>query len=338
MISSEHRMSRLSHCFHSARLAGAMVLAVLFLLTGCASSPKLDPGLSTRIQPKVLLEDVPFHPQRNYQCGPATLAMLLNDSNVDVSVDTLIPEVYVPGRKGSLQPEMLAATRRHGRIPFVLPARLDAILGEVDAGHPVAVLQNLSLPAFPLWHFAVVNGYDLSNEELSMRTGVTRQDHIAFSRFDATWARSNRWAFVALPPGEFPVDIEAQNALQTISDFESSQGAASALPAWQAFTERFPNNAMGAFALGNAYHATNDTEHAIDAWQQATLIDPMLAPAWLNLGLTQADLDQQSAARNALAQAATISGPWQETAQRALTELNAGGSDDRSTSQQDTGT
>ena len=332
-------MPLLSHSFHSARLAGAMALAALFLLTGCASSPKLDPELSTRIQPQVLLEDVPFHPQRDYQCGPATLAMLLNDSNVDVSVDTLIPEVYVPGRKGSLQPEMLAATRRHGRIPFVLPPRLDAVLSEVDAGHPVAVLQNLSLPAFPLWHFAIVNGYDLNDEELSMRTGVTRQDHIAFSRFDATWARSKRWAFVALPPGELPVDIEAKDALQAISDFESSQGAASALPAWKAVTQRFPNNAMGAFALGNAYHATDDAEHAIDAWQQATLLDPQMAPAWLNLGLTQAELGQQNAAHNALVQAATISGPWQETAQRALTELNASGPEGRrSTPQQDTGT
>ncbi|MBY5926054.1 MULTISPECIES: PA2778 family cysteine peptidase [unclassified Halomonas] len=303
----------------SARLAGA--LALLAVLSGCAATPDLDTRRTQSLSAQRLLDDVPFHPQRDYQCGPATLAMSLNHTGVDVSVDDLIPDIYVPARKGSYQPEMLAATRRHGRIPFVLAPRLESLLEEVDAGRPVVVLQNLSLPAFPLWHFAIVNGYDLNQQVLRLRTGVTRQDSTEFGRFDATWQRSDRWAFVALPPGQLPVSLSASEAIQATSDFERVQGAGNALPAWEAVVERFPDAAMARFGQANAYHAQGRLEDAIDAWRAATQYDPELAPAWLNLGLTLASQDEPQEAVQALQRAAALPGPWQTSAQEALIEL-----------------
>lgn len=45
-----------------------------------------------------------------------------------------------------------AAARRHGAVAYVLPDRLDALLEEITAGHPVVVLQNLGLQWIPSWH------------------------------------------------------------------------------------------------------------------------------------------------------------------------------------------
>ncbi|NQY72153.1 MAG: PA2778 family cysteine peptidase [Halomonas sp.] len=306
----------------SARLAGA--LSLVMWLTACASAPELDHSVTATLPQRQLLEDVPFHPQRDYQCGPATLAMVLNHAGVDVGVDQLIPEIYVPSRKGSFQPEMLAASRRHGRIPFTLAPRFASLLEEVDAGRAVVVLQNLSLPAFPLWHFAVVNGYDLESEEVLLRTGVTRQDATDFGRFDATWQRSERWAFVALTPGELPVTIAPEAAIQATSDFERVQGPEQSLPAWQALVDRFPEEAMGHFALANAYHAAGQPDAAIDAWRSAVANDPSLAPAWLNLGLTLASQGDDKGAREALRRAASLDGPWQQGAREALNEQQGG--------------
>lgn len=306
----------------NARPAGVLALVLLILtLAGCASTPRLAETTEDRLPRQALLDDVPFHAQRDYQCGPASLAMVLNDGGVDVEVETLIPQVFLPGREGSVQPEMLATVRRHGHIPFVIEGRLDALLTEVGAGHPVVVMQNLSLPAWPMWHYAVAIGFDLDRNELILHSGEEPRRVESFRRFDATWARSDRWAFVALPPGELPADVRPHRAMEAISDFERLQGAAAALPAWDALAERLGDNGLAHFGLGNARHATGNAMGAVTAFERAVDVQPELAVAWLNLGLARRDQSDAVGARRALEQAAALPGHWQPHAQQALETL-----------------
>ncbi|HSH57330.1 MAG TPA: PA2778 family cysteine peptidase [Halomonas sp.] len=307
----------------SARLAGVLALVVLlFLLSGCATTPRLDDATRSTVAPRVLIDDVPFHGQRDYQCGPASLAMALQHDGVATDVDALIPQVFTPGREGSVQPEMLATVRRHGRIPFVIDGRFEALLSELNAGHPVVVMQNLSLPAWPLWHYAVAIGYDLNEETLILHSGMEAKRQESFRRFAATWARSGRWAFVALSPGELPATIGADSALQAIGDFEAVRGSEAALPAWEALAERYPGNAMVHFGLGNAHHADGDLEGAIDAFTAATVANESHAPAWLNLGLALEAAGRREPALDALTRAAALPGRWQPHSREALDRLS----------------
>ena len=309
-------------CQPNARLAGVLAwLLALLLVAGCASTPQVSDSVEQQLPRQTQLSGIPFHAQRDYQCGPASLAMVLNAQGVDVTVDALIPQVFTPGREGSVQPEMLATVRRHGRIPFVLDNRFDALLTELAAGQPVVVMQNLSLPAWPLWHYAVAIGYDLDAQEMTLHSGEEAERIESFRRFDATWARSDRWAFVALPPGELPEGVAEDRALEAIADFEQVQGGQAALPAWEALVSRFPASAMGHFALGNARHGQGDTEGAIEAFQQAVDHRPDLAVAWLNLGLIHRAQGDRDAAQRALSRAAELPGDWQRQAQEAAEEL-----------------
>ncbi|MBS9404240.1 PA2778 family cysteine peptidase [Halomonas sp. TRM85114] len=301
------------------RFAGLCL--VLLLLTGCAATPQLADTTQQRLPERLLLDDVPFHGQRDYQCGPAALAMVLNAQGVEVSVDALIPQVFLPGREGSVQPEMLATVRRHGRIPFVIEGNLDTLLTEIAAGQPVVVMQNLSLPAWPLWHYAVAIGFDLETDELILHSGETPQRIESFKRFDATWARSDRWAFVTLAPGKLPETINEDTAIEATTAWERLQGAEASLPAWNAIVERFPGTAMGYFALGNARHAVGDDGGAIHAFEQAVANDPNLAVGWLNLGLLHRARGENSQARRAMQQAADLPGKWQAHAEDALNRL-----------------
>lgn len=304
-------------CRWNARLAGVLLL----LLTGCAGTPALSPGAAQTLPASAHVGGVPFHGQRDYQCGPASLAMVLNASGVPVGIDELIPQLFLPERQGSVQPEMLAAARRHGRIAYPLPGGFDGLLGELAAGHPVVVLQNLSLPAWPLWHYAVVTGYDRERQLLIHHSGEQARQAIAMGRFDATWARSGRWAMVALPPGTLPATLSPAQAAESIAAFEQVAGAEAALPAWQALTARWPDHAPGWFALGNAHHGDGDNDAAIAAFRQATRQDPQLAAAWLNLGLLQAALGRPRDAAAALTRAVALDGPFQARARQALTAL-----------------
>ena len=96
-------------------------------------------------------------------------------SGLEVNPEELVGLVYIPEKKGSFQVELLAAARTHGRIPYVIDPQLQVLLAEVDADHPVLVMQNLGVSWYQAWHYAVVAGYDLDREELLLRSGKLRE-------------------------------------------------------------------------------------------------------------------------------------------------------------------
>ena len=126
------------------------LVLLLVTLAGCAT-PQTERLLETApaFPRPVELTAVPFFPQEAYQCGPAALATVLNSSGLNVTPEALAPQVYLPERQGSLQFELLAAARRHGRVPYVLRPQLETLVTEVASGHPVLVLQNLGVAALP---------------------------------------------------------------------------------------------------------------------------------------------------------------------------------------------
>src|SRR6185369_3431802 len=120
------------------RIQGPAILLAL-ALGGCVSLPQSD-ALRDQppadLPPRVELAQVPFHAQEDNLCGPASLAMAFNAADVPASVESLTPQVYLPGRKGSLQAEMLGATRRAGLVAYTTPPRLEALLRDSRPAHP----------------------------------------------------------------------------------------------------------------------------------------------------------------------------------------------------------
>src|SRR4249920_3004162 len=120
--------------------AAALALAATLCLGGCITMPQ---GEALRAAPprdlpvRMELTEVPFHRQDDYLCGPAALAMVFNAAGVQADVESLTPMVYLPGRKGSLQAEMLGATRRSGLVAYTLAPRMEDLLRELAAGTPV---------------------------------------------------------------------------------------------------------------------------------------------------------------------------------------------------------
>ena len=127
------------------RSAGFALIAAL-LLCGCVSLPQsyaLRASPPRDLPPRVELAEVPFYRQDDFLCGPAALAMVFNAAGVRADVESITPLVYLPGRQGSLQAEMLGATRRSGLLAYALAPRLEDLLRELAAGTPAVVLLNL---------------------------------------------------------------------------------------------------------------------------------------------------------------------------------------------------
>jgi peptidase C39-like protein/tetratricopeptide repeat protein len=288
-------------------LAGVLLLSSL--LGGCAT-PQVAALIAApppALPPRAELSTVPFFPQERYQCGPAALATALSHSGIKTTPDALTDSVYLPERQGSLQAEMLATARRHGRLAYRLAPRLDDLLTEVAAGTPVIVLQNLAFSFAPRWHYAVAIGYDRAREELILRSGTTERLVMTLSNFERTWARSEYWAMLVVPPDQLPataredVYVAAAVALERVS-------AADAQAAYRTALARWPRNYLARMGLGNTAYAVNDMTAAEDAFRRATQDHPDAADAWNNLAYVLHQAGRRTEALDAARRAIALGG------------------------------
>jgi tetratricopeptide (TPR) repeat protein len=269
------------------------ILAFALLLSACAATGVREVTQNLQLPRKHELTQTPFFPQTLYHCGPAALATALNAINVKVSPDQLVPEVYIPSRKGSLQIEMLAAARRHGALAVKIEPELGAVLKEIAAGNVVLVMQNLGLSWAPSWHYAVVVGYDLDKELIWLRSGTFERFEMSLSAFQRTWARSKYWAFVALKPGQLPESGGVDAVISALVTYEKNAGAAKAMVAYAAAAKRWPSNLVLLTGLGNSAFVIGDLTSAASAFREAISAHPDSAVAHNNLAnvlLAQGDV------------------------------------------------
>lgn len=265
----------------------AVAIAQL-MLSACAVGPERQVLREAGLP--VELVEVPFFPQDEYQCGPAALATVLVHSGVEVTPQQLVPHVFVPDRRGSLQAEMLAATRSHGRVPYVLPATLAPILAELRAGRPVLLLQNLGLDRWPIWHYAVLVGFDPAAEKFLLRSGITRREERRAVPFLASWDRGGRWSMIAAKPGEPPPGADVLGWLRAVAPFESTGNLHLAAEGYAAAVARWPEDAMAWTALGNVRYLQRELAAAAAAYRHALGLAPDFGTACNNLAQTLREL------------------------------------------------
>jgi tetratricopeptide (TPR) repeat protein len=268
---------------------GLLLALSAFGAGGCATLPEQ----ATALPPDagaVELRDTPFYPQERYQCGPAALATVLEASGIDVDLALLVDKVYLPGRRGSLKVELLAAARTSGRVAYVIPPTLAALYAELEAGRPVLVLQNLGVAAYPRWHYAVVVGVDAGQRQVVLRSGTDARRVTRLKTFLRTWQRGDFWGVVVLEPGELPAAAERRRYLDAMTAFEPVGDAADLLRGWRAAADVWPQSQAARFGVANALYASGDLEPAEAHYRELLAADGTLAAVRNNLAMTLAEM------------------------------------------------
>jgi tetratricopeptide (TPR) repeat protein len=309
-------------CGHACRLAGVLSLALL--LAACShtlQSTRLQQAPPTQIPLAAELSATPFFAQSRYQCGPAALATVLAHRGVSVVPDSLVDKVYLPEREGSVPLEMEAAARGYGMLVYPLGQALESLLGEIAAGNPVLVLQNLGFDWWPRWHYAVAIGYDLSEGEIILRSGVRRRYVVSLRVFETTWRRAGYWARVVMPPDTLPASAEALGYIRAALALEQSAQEAAALSGYRAATGQWPDSAPAWLARGNLAYRLGMDEEAEASFRQGVQAVPGDAALWNNLGYA---LARRQCAEEALAavRCAIVLEPESEAYRNSLDELS----------------
>jgi hypothetical protein len=239
---------------------------------GCARVPPV--ALPDGVGPGVELTGTPFFPQESHQCGPAALATVLVAAGVTVTPEQLVPQTYLPGRRGSLQVELVAAARTYRTIPYVIDGTLEALLAEIDARHPVLVLLDLGVGPIVVWHYAVVIGYSRDTQEIVLRSGGNKRLLMSVPLFMRSWQKGERWALVALTPGELPVTAEPSRYIESIVPLEALGDLAAAQTAYAAALSRWPDNELALFGAANASHRLGQLEAARRDYERLLVLAP----------------------------------------------------------------
>ncbi len=271
--------------YHHTRLRPGVFLVLLFLLGACSHTPQTQQLLNRdkTFEPAAAeLDDVPFFPQTKYQCGPAALATVMNYRQVEIEPETLVPQVFIPEKQGSVQIEMVAATRKQGLMPTPIDGTMDNLLTEIAAGNPVLVMQNLGYNWAPVWHYAVAVGYDIEAREVILRSAETRRWKTPFKTFERTWARSDYWGLIITQADHIPATTNRADWLKTAYSMEETGQTQAAEQAYRAGMERWPEQSQMGMALANFYFNQSAYQQASETYR--TLIDtaPQQAALWNN--------------------------------------------------------
>ncbi|HSD62011.1 MAG TPA: PA2778 family cysteine peptidase [Burkholderiales bacterium] len=296
---------------------------VALAVAGCAGVPSPTASLTALRARSVELRQVPFFPQQEYQCGPAALAMVLGAAGNSATPEQLAPQVYLPGREGSLQVEMVATARRYGMVSYPVEGGVEALYSEVAAGTPVVVLQNLFLPWIPRWHYAVVVGFDTAREEVVLRSGQDQRLVMSLDAFDRSWEGSGRWGLVVLPPDRLPAPGDAGRYLQAVVALEQARQLGAARTAYATASGVWPENLVAWIGLGNTSYALGDLAQAERAFREATLRQPQYAAAFNNLAHVLAERQRYPEALDAARTAVRLGGPNAAAAQNTLESILA---------------
>ncbi len=167
-------------------LPSLLILYTFMLLCSCATSKY--------ITPKRIIENVPFYPQTTYQCGPSSLAEVLNYWKVQVTPDEIAREIYSKSARGTLNIDMVLYAQRKGLKANQYEGSMEDIRKNIDSGYPVIVLVDLGFSFYQVNHFMVVTGYN--ERGIIVNSGKDKNKFISEKDFMRSWEKTNLWTLL----------------------------------------------------------------------------------------------------------------------------------------------
>lgn len=176
------------------------LLFFCLLASGCASSsprPEID---NSQPEQAYLIPSVPFFPQKELLCGPASLQSVFAFWGTAIPQEEIAGDIFLPNLKGTLHFDLVLYARKKGFTALTPEGSFGEISRQINSNRPVIVFLNQGTSLFPLGHYIVIVGYDRRKEVFIAHSGTDEFEQIKYSKFSSQWETTGRWMLVILPP------------------------------------------------------------------------------------------------------------------------------------------
>jgi predicted double-glycine peptidase len=170
-------------------LPSSFIFLFLAFLCSCTTTQEIS---QTHI-----IENVPFYPQTSYQCGPASLAGVLNYWGVMVSPDEIAGEIYSASARGTLDIDMVLYAQKKGLLATQYEGNFEDVRKNVASGHPIIVLVGYGFSLIQKNHFMVIIGYN--DHGVIVNSGKDSNKFIPEKDFLKSWERTKFWTLLIKP-------------------------------------------------------------------------------------------------------------------------------------------
>lgn len=169
-----------------------IVLILIVLLPGCAY---INSTRDTKIESPVhIVGGVPFYPQEDYQCGPASLASVMNYWGVSITPEEIAKQIYSQSAGGTLNIDMVLYAQARGLESSHYKGGLDDLRKKIDSGQPIIVLVDYGFSIVQANHFMVVIGYN--EHGVVVNSGRHEKKFISMDDFLKLWERTKFWTLL----------------------------------------------------------------------------------------------------------------------------------------------
>ena len=114
----------------------------------------------------------------------------------------------------------------------------------------------------------------MAQEQVILRSGLEARHITSMTTFELTWARSNYWGIVIMPPNQLPATANADTYLRTVVNLENTKQWNVAQQAYRTALTRWPNNFIAQMGLGNSAYQLGDLITASQAFGTALTNHP----------------------------------------------------------------
>jgi predicted double-glycine peptidase len=163
-----------------------LTLAASAQFISCVHVERIPESLHTQ-----KIENMPFYPQESYQCGPSSLAGVLNYWSVHVMPDDVAREIFTATARGTLTLDMLLYVKKKGLNAEQYRGSIEDIKRNISSGYPVIVLVDYGGALYQMNHFMVVVGYN--EHGILANSGVDKEKFILEKDFLKIWEKTNYW-------------------------------------------------------------------------------------------------------------------------------------------------
>ena len=253
-----------------------LVLLSLLTTVGCATRPPRSRVPSPDAQ---VVAHVPVREFEDDNCGPGSLAVVLNALGDPVTDEELLAQLPPAPGGGVLSVDLLLAARQRGFSASLVSASEETLRDEILDGRPVILmLRLLNAPGRgkDIYHYVVADGVDPRRGLFRFQFGDGEVRWTTLERLEGAWKGAGHALLTVRPR-------ESTSALRTAVELENAGQLDAAAEEYRSIIEKHPDSVRAWVNLGNVRSRLGLANEAERAYRRALDLAPEDPDALNNL-------------------------------------------------------